>query len=488
MPAILRLAVASEQPWASATSSLRFAIYARYSSTKQQETSIEDQVRRCRDYIQRSGEDASAARVFSDSAISGASLERPDFESMMREVAAGRIKAIVTEDMSRISRDFADSALIFKKLQYAQVPLIGVADGIDTGQKNSKLSFTFKSLLSDLYLDDLRDKTLRGLKGRALAGRATGNVPYGYMTSPAADGLGAEIRIDDEFATIVRRIFQLFENGHTYKGIAMRFNREGIPAPRAKTKHGSRGWPHTTIRSMLLNERYVGVWTYNEREWVKRPGTNKRTPRSRDASEIIRRVRPDLRIIEESTWKVVQARLDKSRRRYTGKAGRRTASVASRAVYPLSGLLRCPCGVSLTIYGGTKSSKRYRCPDNYKRGTCDNALGLREDIARKVILEGVRSRLLRPTAVEFIRSELARLLGAANRDVDTELTRRRKLLSRTEGKIGGLIEFIATGDKSEYVVTSLRDLEALAKTEQAAIKSLERQATKPVALPSPPLP
>jgi len=45
-----------------------------------------------------------------------------------------------------------------------------------------RLSFTVKSLVADMYLDDLRDKTLRGLEGRALAGFATGNVAYGYHT------------------------------------------------------------------------------------------------------------------------------------------------------------------------------------------------------------------------------------------------------------------------------------------------------------------
>ena len=73
------------------------------------------------------------------------------------------------------ARDFADAAQIFKTLQYARVPLISVADGIDTSTKHAKLTYTIKSLVADLYLDDLRDKTLRGMEGRALAGFATGS-------------------------------------------------------------------------------------------------------------------------------------------------------------------------------------------------------------------------------------------------------------------------------------------------------------------------
>jgi len=95
-------------------------IYARFSSELQNERSIEDQVRRCREYIAQQGGDATSAQVFPDFAVSGASLARPGFEALMAAVDAGRIKAIITEDMSRISRDFADSAQIFKRLQVPQ--------------------------------------------------------------------------------------------------------------------------------------------------------------------------------------------------------------------------------------------------------------------------------------------------------------------------------------------------------------------------------
>jgi DNA invertase Pin-like site-specific DNA recombinase len=63
-----------------------------------------------------------------------------------------------------------------------------VADGIDTSSKHPKLSFTVKSLVADIYLDALRDRTLRAREGRALAGFATGNVAYGYHTVPVEEG------------------------------------------------------------------------------------------------------------------------------------------------------------------------------------------------------------------------------------------------------------------------------------------------------------
>ena len=54
---------------------MRAAIYARYSSDNQREASIEDQVRICRDRIEREG--WTLVEVYSDAAVSGATTLRP---------------------------------------------------------------------------------------------------------------------------------------------------------------------------------------------------------------------------------------------------------------------------------------------------------------------------------------------------------------------------------------------------------------------------
>jgi hypothetical protein len=35
-------------------------------------------------------------------------------------------------------------------------------------------------MMAEWYVDELRERTLRGLEGRHLAGFATGGVPYGF--------------------------------------------------------------------------------------------------------------------------------------------------------------------------------------------------------------------------------------------------------------------------------------------------------------------
>ncbi len=467
------------------------AIYARYSSSNQNERSIDDQVRRCREYLALHGANPDTAKVFADFAISGASLDRPGFEAMMAAINSGAIKAIVTEDMSRISRDFADSALIFKRLQFKQVPLVGVADGIDTSEKHAKLSFTVKSLVADLYLDDLRDKTLRGLEGRALAGFATGNVAYGYHTVPVVDDrgtvIGNRIEIHEAEAKVVVRIFRESRDGRSLNTIAHGLNKAGIPSPRVGTRHKNFGWGASTIRTILYNERYAGLWKFKERQWVKVPGTNKRQPRARNASEVISQERPELAIIDRDLWHEVQTRLATVKQRYvSGEQRNRGELTYKRAPYLFSGILVCrECGGSMTMMGGEKY-RYYRCQANKTKGVgvCTNSKSVREDIARPQILDTIRERLLAPEGVAYVRRRVAEELRDYSQKLDAELRDRNVRLLRTEEKMAGLVDYLAGGDRSQYIVTTLHDLETFAKQERAAIAEIEQSVRQPLRLPS----
>jgi DNA invertase Pin-like site-specific DNA recombinase len=405
---------------------------------------------------------------------------------LMAAVDAGRIKVIVTEDMSRISRDFADSAQIFKRLQFLKVPLIGVADGIDTSAKHAKLSFTVKSLVADMYLDDLRDKTLRGLEGRALAGFATGNVAYGYHTVPVEEGgrvVGNKIEIHPRESIVIRRIFEECRTGRSFAAIALGLNRDRIPSPRVGSRHKCFGWGASTIRAILYNERYAGVWRFKERQWVKVPGTNRRQPQARDAAEVMTMERPELRIIETSVWTEVQARLAAIHRSYT-KRKREGGIVRKPTTYLLSGILHCAqCGAPMSISAGSNAAY-YRCQGNRTKGTCPNRVSVREDVARRCVLRAIQEHMLSPDGVAQFRKRVAEELRDYARNLEARRKERVERLERTEEKIRGLIEFIATGDRSEYVVATLRDLEAFARAEKATLAELAQEANRPLRLPS----
>jgi DNA invertase Pin-like site-specific DNA recombinase len=140
------------------------ALYARYGSDQQRETSIEDQLQRCRDFVIQNGGTADERMIFKDAAISGATMDRAGMHKLQSAVDASVVDAIVAEDTSRVSRDLADSTSLNKKLRYREVALFGVADGIDTTAPNAKINFAVRSLLSDVYLEELLDNCCAGVR------------------------------------------------------------------------------------------------------------------------------------------------------------------------------------------------------------------------------------------------------------------------------------------------------------------------------------
>ena len=88
----------------------RAAIYARYSTEHQRDASIEDQVRLCRERIEREG--WTFQQTYCDRALSGASLLRPGLQGLIEDAMAGRIDVVVAEALDRLSRDQADVAAL----------------------------------------------------------------------------------------------------------------------------------------------------------------------------------------------------------------------------------------------------------------------------------------------------------------------------------------------------------------------------------------
>lgn len=471
---------------------LTIAIYARFSSDGQREASIEDQVRRCREYVEARGGAVRPEMLFEDRAMSGTGADRPSFDRLIR-LATNKpreVDVIVVEDLSRLSRSAADLFPVQRLLEYAEVRLIGVADGIDTSAAHNKLTFGIKSVISDFYIAELADKTRRGLEGRALAGLATGGVAYGYstrkLTGPDGKELGSEILIDETAAAVVRSIFRMYLDGMSLAGIASALNADRVAPPRVHVKGRRRGWKDSTIRSILHNESYNGRWSYGKAKWRKHPGTNKRRYRKGASPRFFDR--PHLRIVDAETWTAVQARLAAVAAHYKRSADSRPKgrSVPGRATtYLFSSLLHCAvCGGKMVISGGS-STAYYRCQEYSKRRTCTNGVSVREDVLRTSLLDELRHRLASPDGLAYARKRIAERLGALSREQGGEVRERRRALEAVEGSISKLVDFVAQGLGTKTVSERLKTLEREADEQRKALASLERAAGSPIKLPTP---
>ena len=465
----------------------KICIYARFSSELQNPRSIDDQVSRCLEFSERRGGRVKQDAVFHDAAISAASLDRPGFNRMMELVRKGQFDTIVYEDLSRLTRDIADAAMLLRELNHRGVWLLGVSDGTDSRDKNGTLNVMFRAFQAQTYLWDLSDKTLRGLEGRARAGLSTGGLPFGYDSQPMLDSsgrsAGSRIVINEAQAAIVQRIYEMYRNGNSPASIAGQLNAEHIETPR-KSRNRQPGWFALTIRFILRNESYIGLWSFKKRQWAKDPGTNNRRYTKRDDSEVMRSARPDLRIIDEAVWRQVQARIAELQSKQSGGKPTSAVALARRTTHPLSGLLECGvCGAPMVFTGGS-SAGYYVCNSHKKRRMCSNVKHYREEFVQKHVLAEIRRRFRNYESSEYLRKRIAALLGEQERSARAEKEQRIRELESTNGRIRNLVGVLANGLNSPAVREELQELEKAAAHLKTSITLLSAEAIEPVRLPS----
>src|SRR5258708_6044262 len=202
----------------------RVALYARYSSDSQRDASIEDQLRLCGEYAQKQG--WTVMDTYFDRAVSGDSLLRDGILEVMRDALKHGFDVVLAEALDRISRDQEDVAAVFKRLRFASVKLVTVAEG-----DISELHIGLKGTMNALFLKDLAAKTHRGIRGRVEAGKNAGGNCFGYrvvkMSNASGEPIRAEREIAEAEANIIRRLFREFAAGRSPRRIALDLNRAG---------------------------------------------------------------------------------------------------------------------------------------------------------------------------------------------------------------------------------------------------------------------
>lgn len=433
---------------------MRAAIYARYSSDKQNDASIEDQLRLCRERATREG--WTIVDSYSDRSISGASLIRPGIQNLLEDVSAGNYDIVLAESLDRISRDQEDIAGVYKRLKFAGVQIVTLSEG-DVGE----LHIGFKGTMSALFLRDLADKTRRGLRGRVEAGRSGGGNSYGYdvVRRLEADGSQAtgERQINPEEAAIVTRIFEDYVGGLSPRKIAQALNQEGVSGPRgtawgASTIHGnnSRG------TGILNNELYVGRLVWNRLRYLKDPNTGRRVSRLNPPEDWVSVPTPELRIVPQELWDAA-----KSRQRQTALPKRtnlgRAMGSARRAKYLLSGLLRCgSCGGGMSVISQTHIG----CSAARNTGTCNNRKSIARIKVEDRVLSALSDQLMAP---ELFRAFCKEFVAETNRlRASSQSSRASKEaeLAKTNHALERLVQALIDGAPASTVKDKMAELEA----------------------------
>jgi site-specific DNA recombinase len=448
---------------------VKVAIYARYSSDNQRDTSIADQLRVCRAYAERQG--WTICEEYTDHAVSGATLLRAGFQALMRDALNRRFDVVLAESLDRFSRDQEDTAGLFKRLTFVGVNIVTIAEGDIT-----HLHIGFKGTMNALFLKDLAEKTHRGLRGRVEDGKSAGGLCYGYRVVKTLNGATVttgEREIVPEEAGIVERIFREFVAGVSPKQIAKNLNREGVAGPFGGA------WSPSTIygngkrgTGILNNELYVGRLVWNRLRYVKNPDTGKRVSRLNPESEWMSRSVPHLRIVPDEMWAAA-----KSRQQHTRHAVKTAGviGVAKRPQYLFSGLTKCGiCGAGFIMSG----KNRLGCFGARDQGRCDNHQTIRRDEVEARVLKALQEKLLNQELFEEFCEEFTREMNRLRMERRASLSSVKREVERIGTRIKKLLNMILDDEIAvDEGKVEIKTLDARRKELQAQLETADEPPT-----------
>lgn len=414
-------------------------IYARFSSDRQTDASIDAQVRACREYA--AAHDMKIASIYADEAISGKgskTASRKQYQKMLREAEKGLFDTILIHKYDRIARNLGEHVNLEKRLTDAGITLIATSQDYGTSNE-AKIIRTLMWSLSEYYIDNLAGEVKKGHREVALKGLHNGGVPpFGY------DVVNQEYVINEFEAVYVRKMFEAALNRAGFTDLLKEMEECGIKGKRGKTIK------YTQIYEILRNEKYTGVYAYSETE-EKNRGARRSKPNA------IRIENAFPAIIDKATFEEVQKIMNG--RKQTGK----------KANYLCSGLVYCSCGAKM------HAAKSERKGHTYYYFSCSSRCGnpnIRMEKVDDAVLSYLHEILSKENQLKIADALRNYKQGEAQRIEDFKTIIQRKIAEK-EAQHESLLANLSAGTLPPSVVADVGERMQELKEEIERLKQTE---------------
>ena len=234
--------------------------------------SIENQTSICKEYVEEHP-DLKLYDIYEDNGKKGTNFDRPEFNRLMDDIRAGKVKCVLVKDLSRFGRDYIEAGEYLEKIfPFLGVRFISITDGYDSltaGDAEGALMIPLKNMINDVYAKDISRKIITSFRARQEKGEyLPAFPPYGYVKSKTK---AYRYEVDEEVAPYVRMIFEWKAAGVSHSEICKRLNDMGAVTPaRRKVELGiwhAEKYKHTiwhgrTIIDIMKNATYTGTLVY----------------------------------------------------------------------------------------------------------------------------------------------------------------------------------------------------------------------------------
>lgn len=304
---------------------------------------------------------------------------------------------------------------------------------------------------------------------KAKQGHICGGSCYGYRNVEVLDASGRRSHvtrtIDPAEAETIKKIFSLYIAGHGFMSIARTLNAERVHGPLARK---SSGWGASAVRTILYRELYNGRLVWGATKKKDRWGARK--VRKQPKTSWITTDVPDLKIIDDTTWREAQARLKNVRALYLRATdgrlyGKPAAGYESR--YLLCGFTTCAhCGSSIYVRSHANGQQArkcfYSCSGFYLRGhaVCSERLRLPIEEVDRAILTALEQDVLNPAVVARVIEKAIDQLQRDREDPDQRREVLTKELRHLETELARFTQAIATGGSLPTIMSAIQEREA----------------------------
>ena len=397
--------------------------YARVSSKKQSDTSLETQFEYIEDFAEKNGFDL--VDKFSDKE-SGSSADRKSFFSMLEKAYNKEFEIIIVFKLDRFFRNAVQDVVKTEKLQSCGVKVISVLEPFDINTPSGFLAWWTQVGVNDFYRRNLIQEVKS--KSRKAAQRGFwmgGTPPYGYQLHRYFEGkkkVSIPV-INHKEAPAVELIFELYNNQIGLKSIAKELESKGF-----KTRKGNK-WNIGTIRDILYNPIYKG-----DLAWGK--GT-KKSPHQINPNTIVVRNAVDS-IVSREVW-------EKANKLQERKAFER----GNKRSYILLGLVEDTNGNKLT---GTSSSNSRRKYAYYSR----NKFIIRADYLENSVINFIEDKLIPNIDPENVAKDFNKL--ADNAKIEEKKESIAKELMKLDKQLENLIELRMEGGELEMILNKINEI------------------------------
>lgn len=240
---------------------MNVVIYARFSSHRQNETSIDAQLIECKAFCKENK--YNIVGIYKDEAVSARTSDREQFQQMIADSSKKTFEAIVVYQLDRFARNRYDSIQYKYKLKKNGVKVFSAKERISEDPSGILIESVLEGM-AEYYSAELGQKVGRNMKLNASRGFFNGGyTPLGYkaVTVELEGYTKRKLEIDANTAPIVKQIFEMRANNTKIDDIVDNLNKNGY-----KNIKGNE-FTRASLQTLLSNKKYIGINSYGKEEY-----------------------------------------------------------------------------------------------------------------------------------------------------------------------------------------------------------------------------